>query len=183
MGLFSWFLGSSRDSSEGEQAERPSFLQHLTGAGSATLDVWRKRRREVRKGYEREVRQLHHLVPKREKDFEESIEDQQKSFMRRAGLPQFVGKLPTKEEMQENQYFRRVGQRFEKVEQRMRKNFYESQQDARKDLKKQYHHQLKEISKELREGKLAPQATPEPKRTISVTQHALSLGPQHSSRA
>lgn len=154
----------------GQEPERPSFLQHLMGSG-VTMDAWRKQRKQVRQDYERSVRQMMKAKPRQEEDFEESIEEQRESFMRRAGIPQFINRSPTADEMKGNFRLRRINDRYSKQEKRMRKNYSESQRDARNDLKKQYHKQLKEVSRQLREGKLAPPA--KETSTVSVTQHLM----------
>ena len=137
-----------------EQLEQPNFLQRLLGTGES-MEAWRAQRKQVKKEYDMQAAQLFRERHLRTKDFEKSVTDRRESFMRQAGMSEFVERDPTESE-RSNSRTNSVMRRYEKMERLMREQFDESERDSKKDLQRGYHRKLKDVSKQLRETRMAP---------------------------
>ena len=178
MPLFSWISGVPEQSAEpSAELEKPSFLQRLLGTGEH-MEAWRAQRMQVKKEYDIQAAQLFRERHLRAKDFEKSVTDRRESFMRQAGMSEFVERDPTESE-RSNSRTNSVMKRYEKMERLMREQFDESERDSKKDLQRGYHQKLKDVSKQLRETRMAPTGGRTTSNTISPMQHF--FGPSRSS--
>lgn len=159
----------SRQPSSGQaDFEKPTIFQELTGSGKAMRELSQQKKR-VKDSYMSQLKSNYKDKHTRQKDFKESLDDRRKYlFGHQAGLWDLTKRAPTKEELRDPN-IKNVAEKFDKIEKQMTESFAKSEQTRLNGLKKDFHDQLKQTSRDFRErGIRGEQGAPRPR---SFAQH------------